>query len=108
MSRTTVEVSLRAGNVDGVLETIAGVLEPNKYRRNIVDGEEVWSKGDGVLTVMQCVSATFTGSSVVIQGWIKDAMTGESALEGFVAGLPKKKLKKQIESICDTIRAKGL
>lgn len=103
MSRTTIEVPMKTNNVDGVLQIIAMKMESVGYKQKIVDGETVWSKGDGVMMKMQCVGAVFTGKSVVIQGWMKDAVTGESNLEGFVAMLPKKKMKKLIDEIVNTI-----
>lgn len=108
MSRTTIEIPMKTNNVDEVLHIVAMKMESAGYQQKIVDGETVWSKGDGVMMKMQCVGAVFTGKSVVIQGWMKDAITGESDLEGFVAMLPKKKLKKLIDEICNTITSKNL
>lgn len=104
MSRTTVEVSLKTNNIDGVLHIIASKLEHAGYKQKIVDGETVWVKGDGVIVSMQCVGAVFTGKSVLIQGWMKDAITGEANLEGFVGMMPKKKLKGLIDEICTAIK----
>lgn len=108
MSRTTIEIPMKTNNVDEVLQIIAMKMESVGYQQKIVDGETVWSKGDGVMMKMQCVGAIFTGKSVVIQGWMKDAITGESNLEGFVAMLPKKKLKKLIDEIVNTIITRNL
>lgn len=108
MGRTTIEIPMKTNNVDEVLQIVATKMESAGYQPKIVDGETVWSKGDGVVMKMQCVGAVFTGKSVVIQGWMKDAITGESDLEGFVAMLPKKKLKKLIDGIYDTIISKNL
>lgn len=106
MSRTTIEIPMKSNNVDGVLDIIAETLKPSGYEQKIVDGETIWAKGDGVIMKMQCIGVTFTEKSVLIQGWMKDAITGESALEGFVAVFPKKKLKKLIEKIQTTIISK--
>lgn len=106
MSRTTIEIPMKTNNVDEILRIIAMKMGTAGYQQKIVDGETVWVKGDGVIMKMQCVGAVFTENSVVIQGWMKDAITGESNLEGFVAMLPKKKLKRLIDEICDEITSK--
>lgn len=103
MSRTTMEIPMKTNNIDGVLSIISNIVTPEKFAEKIVDGETVWMKGDGVLMQMQCFSATFTGHSVVIQAWMKDAIAGESNLEGFVAMFPKKKMKKLLLQIQDTV-----
>lgn len=108
MKRTMIEVPMRTNNVDEVLRIMAMILEPSGYQRKMVDGESVWAKGDGVLMKMQCFGASFTGRSVLLQGWLKDAVTGESALEGFVAALPKKKMKGLLSQIQSTIMARNL
>ena len=108
MSRTTVEVSLKTNNIDEVLRIIASKMEPAGYKQKIVDGETVWAKGDGVMIKMHCVGAVFTGKSVLIQGWMKDAITGESNLEGFVAMIPKKKMKGLIDEICTAIKIQNI
>ncbi|MDE7424356.1 MAG: hypothetical protein K2N51_11840 [Lachnospiraceae bacterium] len=108
MSRTTIEVPMKTNNVDAVLDIIVTTLKPSGYEQKIVDGETIWTKGDGVMMKMQCVGITFTENSVLIQGWMKDAITGESSLEGFVAALPKKKLKGLINKIQTTIVSRNL
>jgi len=108
VSRTIVEVPMKTNNVDEILHIISMKMEPAGYTKKIVDGEDVWTKGDGVMLKMQCVGAVFTGKSVLIQGWMKDAITGESNLEGFVAMLPKRKLKNLIDEIRTTIISRNL
>lgn len=108
MSRTTVEVPMKTNNVDAVLHIIAAKLEPAGYQRKIVGGESVWAKGDSVIVKMQCVKAEFTGRSVLIQGWMKDAITGESNLDGFVAIFQKKKIKGLINEICTVVTSSNL
>lgn len=108
MSRTTIEIPMNTDNVDEVLHIVAMKMESAGYQQKNIDGETVWSKGDGVMMKMQCVGVVFTGKSAIIQGWMKDAVTGESDLEGFVAMLPKKKLKKLIDEIYNIIISKKL
>lgn len=108
MSRTVIEVPMKTNNVNGVLQIVGTKLESAGFSKKIVDGENIWAKGDGVLMKMQCVGVVFTGSSVLIQAWMKDAVTGESDLNGFVAIFPKMKLKKIINEIHMTIMSRNL
>lgn len=108
MKRTTIEVPMKTNNVDEVLRIMEMILGPSGYKQKIVDGETVWAKGDGVMMKMQCFGASFTGTSVLLQGWLKDAVTGESALEGFVGALPKKKMKGLLSQIQSTIMMRNL
>ena len=52
---------------------------------------------------MQFISAAFTDHSVLLSGWTRDIVTGESDLEGFAAIIPKRKMKKMISDIQQTI-----
>lgn len=108
MSRTTIEVSMKTSSIDEVLHIFATKLEPAGFNQKIVDGETVWAKGDGVMIAMQCVKVVFTEKSVLIQGWMKDAVIGESKLEGFIGMLPKKKLKGLMDEIGQAIISKNL
>ena len=108
MSRTTIEVPLKTRNIDDVLRIITAKLQNAGYNQKIVDGENIWIKGDGVLIKMHCFSYAFNERSVFLQGWMKDAITGESNLEGFVAMMPKKKFKKMMDEISSTIISRNL
>lgn len=104
MSRTIIEVPRKMNTVDDVLRIVASKLEPAGFEQKIVDGETVWSKGDGVILMMQCVGIVFTEKTVLIQGWMKSVSTGEYSLDGFAAIIPKRKLKKLIDVISTMIQ----
>ncbi len=109
MSRTTIEVEMKTKQVDDVLQVIASKVEPLGFKKKILDGETVWSKGDGVILQMQCFGAVFTDHSVLLQGWMKDALMGEKDLEGgFMARLPKKQMKRVLDDISSTIQMQKL
>ena len=108
MNRTIIEIPMKTNGIDNVLSIIDTTLSSHNFTQKIVDNETIWAKGNGVTVLMQCVAATFTGTSVLLQGWMKDAITGESDLEGFVAMLPKKKLKKILASIQNIIIDRNL
>lgn len=66
MSRTITEVPLKTNNVDQVLNIISAKMKASGYQEKIVDDETVWAKGDGVMIKMQCLSAVFTGTTLII------------------------------------------
>ena len=69
------------------------------YQNKIVKDENIWTKGDGIIAVMQCFSYTSTENSVILQGWTRDTLLGESALEGFMGMAIKKKMKSIMKEI---------
>jgi hypothetical protein len=108
MSRTTIEVSMKTNKVDEVLNIIESILEPYGYEKKIFDGENVWMKGDGIVTSMQCFGVVFTENAVLLQGWMKDVILGESALDGIWGARTKKQMKYQMDRIQTRITAKDL
>jgi len=108
MSRTIVEIPVKTQKVDEILENINSILAREEYELKMVDNEKVWAKGDGVIVLLQCFNVIFGEHSVIIQAWVKDALMGESNCEGFLAKMPKKKMKKLIEEIQMCIALKNL
>lgn len=109
MSRTTIEVSMKTNCVDEVLSIMGNVLEPHGYRQTKVNGQTAWVKGHtGIMTSEQYIGATFTGNSVLIQGWLKDMIMGEVALEGLMGLVIKKKMKGFMDEIRSSILFRGI
>lgn len=106
--RTTTEVPMQTKDTAEVLRIYQTVLEPQGYTLQEVEGEKVWTKGNEKTTGMQCVGAVFTGKSVLIQGWIRDTIVGESALNGIGGMVPKKAQKELLEKISLLIRSRKL
>lgn len=98
MARTIIEIPLKC-EIDTTVDVMEKILLKHKYQNKIVKDENVWTKGDGVITVMQCFSYTFTEKSVILQGWTRDALLGESSLEGFMGMAIKKKMKSIMKEI---------
>lgn len=98
MVRTTIEIKLKH-NVDYTLDIMEKIFSKHKYQNKIVRGEDVWTKGDGVIMVMECFGYTFTENSLILQGWTRDAILGESGLEGFMGMAVKKKMKNIMSEI---------
>lgn len=102
MARTIIEIALKH-EVDFTQDVIKKIFSKYKYQNKIVKGEDVWTKGDGVITVMQCFGYSFTENSLILQGWTRDALLGESALEGFMGMAVKKKMKSIMKEIEQSI-----
>ncbi len=99
MSRSIFKIPMNRKSVEEVLCIIEEILQPAGYSEKIVDGESIWVKGDGVVIKMQCLTAVFTDDTVFIQGWTKDALLGEAALDKMRVQFPKKNLKALIDDI---------
>ena len=99
MARTILEIPTQNKNLDQVGYIITSILMRYGYQNKIVKGENMWIKGDGIIMKMGCFSYFFTENTVVIQSWMKDALTGESDLTGFVAAVPKKKMMRILDEI---------
>lgn len=95
MARTTVIVPIRK-EIDAktVLSTFSRVVSRYGYTEKLVKGEQCWSKGDGVIILQQNFGIAIGQDKILLQGWTGDAITGESALEGFMGMAIKKKMKK--------------
>lgn len=107
MNRTTIEVYMGTNDFDEVMRIVASKLEPEGFRKVLLDGEVAWVKGDGVIIKLQCIAVVFTGKSVLIQAWVRDALLGESDLEGYVAYFAKKRMKELIKKISTAIACMG-
>ncbi|MBR3643437.1 MAG: hypothetical protein IKN57_08025 [Parasporobacterium sp.] len=99
MSRTMMRARLNNKSVDEAISVFEAMMAANGYRHIEYKGEEMWSSGDPVLSGMRCFTYMFEENTMVIQGWIKDVLGIESDLNGFAGMLPKKKMKKILESI---------
>ena len=102
MARTSKIIYIQNMDVNMVLDVVNQILTGNGYMEKMVGNEHVWAKGDGVIIKMQCFGVTFREDGVILQGWLKDAITGESDLTCFVASQMKKKMlqiMKEIEMV---------
>ncbi|MDO5293833.1 MAG: hypothetical protein Q4F05_13935 [bacterium] len=108
MSRTMIEIPMHTNDVNSVLNVIHTILSAKGYVNKLVDGENVWVKGDAVVSSMKCFGAIFTGHSVVVQAWMKNAVTGESDLSGFIGVLPRKRMKHVLDNIGETLTSMNL
>ncbi len=103
MSRTTVYAKPDKQSIDEAIGVFEAAMLSNGYRHMIYKGEELWSIGDAVLSGMQCFAYMFDDKTMVIQGWISDALGNESDLNGFIGMIPKKKMKQILQAIVDRI-----
>lgn len=98
MPRTNITIRVTKDyDVDAVQNIFSRIVASNGYKEKIIKGEQCWSKGDGVVLKQQNFGIIFSKTEITLQGWLGDAITGESNLDGFVGMLPKKKMKKILE-----------
>ena len=94
-------------NPNAYAAEIANCFQQNGYKLEDFNGEIVWKKGDGALTMARCVLVLFEPAAVVFSAFTYDAMLGEGGLTGFMGMFPKKKLKKIIDTLADSIKSRG-
>lgn len=119
MARTTIVIPAAEGfNVQNVMTAFSQIVTSYGYIEKMIKEEPCWSKGDGVIAKQQNFGIVIGQGEILLQGWMNDAITGESDLEGVVAAIPKKKMKNilnelqtqiyQIASVSTQSNAKGL
>lgn len=103
MSRytNTIESSLTAEAVAGVTEQY---LRGEGFALSIIDGQQVWKKGMGLLTGPQIILVRIVPGSVRIEAWIKFALLpgvyiGEMGLDGFFGVIPKQALLSRVKEL---------
>jgi hypothetical protein len=94
--------------VDDVLDIISSIMESKNFLRIPNDNVIRWTKCDGVFLPQKCLDVAFSDEYVQIQGWIKDIIPGEYALEGFVGCFQKKEVRKCMDQIQETILSQNL
>lgn len=108
MKRSVYEMPLRTNNTNEVLWIIENKMSAAGFAKKMINGEIVWSKGDGVIMQTQCIGIYFTNGSIMFQGWTIDFILGEADLDGYVGCVIKKKMKRLIQDIMNEIAARGL
>lgn len=115
MARTTITIPAAEGfDVRMVISVFSKIVASYGYEEKVIKGEPCWSKGDGIIAKQQNFDIVIGQREILIQGWMNDAVTGESDLDGFVAAVPKKKMKGILEELETEImpiassRAEGL
>ena len=102
MARTIINLPLR-NSVDESYNTAVNILQANGFKEVSYNGETVWKKGTGLLTAMQYIKIEFTDTTLVVSGWVQAGVGSiggnEMALNGIVAAVPKKSVRKVIEQI---------
>ena len=97
MPRTTIQVSFQDAQAH-VHEAVKKILLEAGYHEVAYGDEIVWKKGTGMLTAMQYIKVTYQGNTLFLSGWTRVGLGQygfkEQDLEGFVAAIPKKMVKK--------------
>ena len=98
MARTTIKLKV---NYDEAYVTnmVNSVLLREKYKFKTLRGENVWSKGDGIILKQSCFLYWFKDGDLFVQAWIYDGLTGESTVDGVIGLAVKKKMKSILAEI---------
>lgn len=86
-------------------DRVAKYLLDKKFRKAIYKDEEgVYKLGSGFWTAPKFVKYSVEGNEVTLEAWIKAfAIFGESGVTGFVGMVPKRQLKKLVDTIEEII-----
>lgn len=77
---------------------IHSLMTGKGYKYEVLDGESVFRKGDGVWVVARYLKISYAPDAVRVQAWINN--TGmEMGLDGFYGSAVKKKLRKLVEQV---------
>ena len=83
---------------DNTFPLIQSLMTSKGYKYEVVDGENVFRKGDGFWVIARYLKITYAPDVVCIQAWINN--TGmEMGLEGFVGSAAKKPLRKLVDQV---------
>lgn len=90
--------------VEAVANVTEQYLRGEGFALSIIDGQQVWKKGMGILTGPQMILVGIVPGSIRIEAWIKFALlpgvyVGEMGLDGFVGGIPKQALKSRVKEL---------
>lgn len=79
---------------------INGILQSNRFKQKIINGEIVWKKGGGWIGG-KCLKFLFSEDQIMIFAWVTPNFgeDKEYNLDGFYGFVPKKQLLGVIEQI---------
>ncbi len=103
MARTQIQIPFQ-GPLDEARQLTENFLGAQGFHPYPQSGEGVWKKGTGMATAMQYMELAFTPGVLEVSAWVQagvgSAKVGkEMGLDGFVAIVPKRSLKKVIEEL---------
>lgn len=106
MARTVFNVNYNC-DFEKANNIISNILINKGFKQTNYNGEEVWKKGNGIMTGMQFVKVEFDSNTVVLSAWIQVGLGNvggnEMDLTGFVGAVPKKSLMKVLEKIKNSL-----
>ncbi len=103
MARTQVQIPFQ-GSLDETRQLVENFLGAQGFQPYPKYGEGVWKKGTGMATAMQYMELVFTPGVLEVSAWVQAGVGSanlgkEMGLDGFVAIVPKRSLKKVIEEL---------
>ncbi len=98
MARTTIDYTY--SSFEEFKEHAAHVLEKAGYKSVVEENEDVYKCGVGFLTAMKYIKIEYAAENIAhISGWVRAVAGKEMDLNGIVAVIPKKQVKKVINEI---------
>ncbi len=103
MARTQIQIPFQKP-LDEARELTEKFLDAQGFHPYPQYGEGVWKKGTGMATAMQYMELAFTPGVLEVSAWVQAGVGSanlgkEMGLDGFVAIVPKRSLKKVIEEL---------
>lgn len=115
MSRT-VKDFMYNGSIEPLWYATEQCLRANKFQPAIVNGEQIFQRGNGFFLAPKFLKITFFQGGIRVEAWMKyaivpGAFVGEIGLDRFGISIPRAQLKKtvaQIEALCMQFGARPL
>ena len=106
MSRTIINVPI-PGDPAAADSLIRNILIADGYREIQYNLEIVWKMGTGLATAMHYIKLNYMGSNLELSGWIQAGIGSvggkEHSLDGMMAVIPKKSVRKTMNKICEAV-----
>ncbi len=112
----TVKDFMYNGSIEPLRNATEQYLRSNQFQSAIVNGEQVFQKGNGFFLAPKFLKITFFQGGIRVEAWMKyaivpGAFVGEIGLDTFGLSIPRAQLKKtvaQIEALCMQFGAQPL
>ncbi len=103
MARTQVSMNYTC-SFEQAEAIVNSILSSNGFHTTTLkSGENVWKKGTGLMTAMEFIKVDFAAGSAQVYGWVQAGVGSvggrEMDLNGFVAIVPKKSVKKVMDQL---------
>jgi len=104
MARYVKRFPISGIDTTGIANQIGTYMTSEGFNIVNYNGQQVWKKGSGLLTMPQYMAITFTPQEVVVEAFIRYAIlpgvyVGEMGIEGAMLAIPKGLLSKRVDAV---------